>query len=197
MKIQSYEFPHSSFLSVEKDLNLIVSKMFNNQRLMKLLYYATPDCLSRPALSNEQKAKMFGETAQIRTIPWIEIDPEVKNFITISFDTFAPNGDNPQFRDNTIVFTIQCHRDNWSLRDFELRPYKIAAELDSMFSDKHLTGIGDLQFAGATFAPVDENYAGISLCYYAVHGGEDKYKMPNPVDEAAFIKDFDKTFNNK
>jgi hypothetical protein len=35
------------------------------------------------------------------------------------------------------------------MRDFQLRPYRIAAELDSMFSDRHLTGIGTLQFLGA------------------------------------------------
>jgi hypothetical protein len=30
-----------------------------------------------------------------------------------------------------------------------LRPYMIAAEIDSMLDGKHLTGIGDLQFLGA------------------------------------------------
>ena len=61
MKIQSYEFPHSSFLSVEKDLDLIVSKIFKNQRLLKMLYYPTKDCLSQPALNNEQKWAMLGD----------------------------------------------------------------------------------------------------------------------------------------
>jgi hypothetical protein len=36
------------------------------------------------------------------------------------------------------------------LEDFALRPYKIAAEIDSMFNNTHLTGIGELQFIGAT-----------------------------------------------
>jgi hypothetical protein len=35
------------------------------------------------------------------------------------------------------------------LKDFELRPYKIAAEIDTMFNNKHLSGIGLLQFMGA------------------------------------------------
>jgi hypothetical protein len=30
------------------------------------------------------------------------------------------------------------------MKDFQLRPFRIAAELDSMFNDKHLTGIGTL-----------------------------------------------------
>jgi hypothetical protein len=36
------------------------------------------------------------------------------------------------------------------MKDFELRPYKIAAELDYMFNGKHLTGIGKLEFLGAS-----------------------------------------------
>jgi hypothetical protein len=35
------------------------------------------------------------------------------------------------------------------MKDFELRPYRIAAELDSMFNNKRLTGIGDVEFLGA------------------------------------------------
>ena len=196
MKIENYQFPKSSFLSVEKDLNLIVSMMLKNDRLQKLLYYTTPDALQRPNLTEEQKLSLFGRKGNIRILPRIEIVPEINNFIVISFDTFAPNGVNPQFRDNTIVFTIVCHQDNWHLKDFELRPYKIAAELDTMFNEKHLTGIGDLEFVGGTYIPVNEDYAGFSMCFLAIHGGEDKYKMPNPADEAAFIKDFNKMYNN-
>lgn len=196
MKIQSYEFPHSSFLSVEKDLDLIVSKIFKNQRLLKMLYYPTKDCLSQPALNNEQKWTMVGDNQNIRIVPRIAINPDIKNYLLITFDTFAPNANNPQFRNNTIVFTIYCHQDCWFLKDFELRPYKIAAELDSMFCNKHLTGIGDLQFGGASYVKINEDYSGISVCYLAIHGGEDKYNMPNPRDEEQFIKDFNETFNN-
>jgi hypothetical protein len=30
--------------------------------------------------------------------------------------------------------------------------------------------------------------------YQAIHGGEDKYNMPNPNDDAAFIKDYNHSF---
>jgi hypothetical protein len=51
MKLKTYEFPHSSFLSVEKDLDIITSNFMKNERLKKLLYYTTPDALDRPNLS--------------------------------------------------------------------------------------------------------------------------------------------------
>jgi hypothetical protein len=44
MKIAS-ERPHSSFLSVEKDMNIIISKMLSDERLKRLLYYTSKDCI--------------------------------------------------------------------------------------------------------------------------------------------------------
>jgi hypothetical protein len=35
------------------------------------------------------------------------------------------------------------------------------------------------------------------LKYRAVHGGEDKKKMPNPKDEAAFEENFNQIFNGE
>jgi hypothetical protein len=60
------------------------------------------------------------------------------------------------------------------MRDFELRPYKIAAEIDTMFNDKRLTGIGTLKFLGMTQMVLTDEFAGLCLLYNAVHGEEDK-----------------------
>ncbi|MBQ9657363.1 MAG: hypothetical protein IJV31_01175 [Clostridia bacterium] len=45
MKIETYKTPKSSFLSVEKDLSIIVDRMLKNERLMKLIYYSVPNAL--------------------------------------------------------------------------------------------------------------------------------------------------------
>jgi hypothetical protein len=37
--------------------------------------------------------------------------------------------------------------------------------------------------------------AGICIQYEAIHGEEDKRKMPNPINEEQFIENFDKIFN--
>ena len=39
MKVQTYIYPKSSFLSLEKDMEIITSTMMKNERLKKLLYY--------------------------------------------------------------------------------------------------------------------------------------------------------------
>ena len=53
MKVESYTYPHSSFLSMEKDMNIIIEHIFKNNRLKKMLYYTTRDCLSKPNLTDE------------------------------------------------------------------------------------------------------------------------------------------------
>ena len=193
MKIETYTYPKSSFLALEKDMGIIVQMIMKNDRLKKMLYYTTKDCLDRPKLTKMQTNSLFGE--QIKIIPKLYVDHSVLNYIIVSFDNFVPNRTNPEFRDNIIEFDIICHYDQWHMKDFELRPYKIAAELDSMFSEQHLTGIGKLEFNGANQILLTNEYAGLCITFRAIHGEEDKKFMPNPIDEEAFIENFDAIFN--
>ena len=194
MKIESYVYPKSSFLSIEKDMRLIVDKIMKNENLKKLLFYTTKDCMTKPKLTEDETLELFGK--QIKIVPKLTVDNSVLNYIIINFDNFISNNSNPEFRDNLIEFDIVCHFDQWHLKDFQLRPYKIAAELDSMLNGKHLTGIGKLEFLGASQMILTDEYAGLCVIYSATHGEEDKINMPNPKDEASFIENFDEIFNN-
>lgn len=193
MKIETYSYPKSSFLSAEKDMNIIVQMIMKNERLKKMLHYTTRDCLSKPNLTEDETLDLFGKN--IKIVPKLYVDGSVLNYIIVSFDNFTPNATNTEFRDNIVEFDIICHFDQWHMRDFELRPYKIAAELDSMFNEKRLTGIGKLEFLGANQMILTDEYAGLCVMYQAIHGDEDKQKMPNPNTEADMIANFDAMFN--
>lgn len=192
MIIKNYSIPHSSFMSVDKDLSLITSWMLKNKNLCKMLYYTDRDALDRPNLTEEQKYSLMNK--QIKIVPKIYVDSSVLAYIIISMDNFTPS-ENPQFRDNIITFDIICHFDQWHLQDFQLRPYRIAAELDSMFNNEHLTGIGELHFIGASQIILNDEFAGLTLMYQAVHGGEDKKNTPNPNDQQKMIDDFNELFD--
>ena len=194
MKKETYTYPHSSFLSIEKDMNIIINKMFENDRLKKLLYYNTKDCLNKPKLTEEQTLSLINK--QIKMVPKLYVDKSVLNYIIISFDNFTPSA-NPEFRDNIVEFDIICHFDQWQMNDFKLRPYRIAAEIDMLFNNQKMTGIGELQFLGANQVILTDEFAGLCLMYQAVHGEEDKKYMPNPNEEKDFIIDFDQIFNQK
>ena len=195
MRIVNYEFPHSSFLSVEKDMELITNKMLKNERLKRLLFYTTKDALDKPDIGEDASLELCGKN--IKIVPKLYIDGSVLNYIIISFDNFTPNAENPEFRDNIISFDVICHFDQWQLKGFALRPFKIAAELDSMFNGKHLSGIGDLEFLGANQLIINDEFAGFTLMYQAIHGGEDKKNLPNPIENDKFVQEFDKTWNDK
>ena len=183
MKIDGYEAPKSSFLSINKDMRLLVDKILSNERLKKLLFYTTKDALEKPQLSEEESISLFGK--QIKLVPKLYVDNSVLTYIIISFDNFLPST-NPEFRDNLIEFDIICHFDQWQLKDYNLRPYRIAAEIDSMLDKRKLTGIGKIEFLGAKQIVLTDEFAGICLLYQTYHGEEDKKRMPNPIEQADF-----------
>ena len=193
MKIENYQFPKSSFLSVDKDMSIITDYLMKNDRLKKLLYYTTKDCLSKENLTEDETIELFGKN--IKIVPKLYVDGSVLNYIIISFDNFTGNRTNPEFRDNIIEFDIICHFDQWQLKDFQLRPYKIAAEIDSMLDDQKLTGIGKLEFLGANQMILTDEYAGLCLMYSAIHGEEDQTNAPKVEDEIDLDLNFDKIFN--
>jgi hypothetical protein len=110
MKIMTYQYPKSSFLSIEKDMGTIVSQMLKNNRLKKLLFYRTRDCLDKPNLTEDESLQLLSDQ-YIRMVPKLYVDKDILNYIIISFDNFIPNISNPEFRDNIISFDILCHFD--------------------------------------------------------------------------------------
>lgn len=195
MKKLTYQYPKSSFLSLEKDMGLIVDMMLKNDRLKRLLYYNTKDALKKPNLTEDQSLALF-EEGYIRMVPKLYVDKDILNYIIISFDNFAPSMTNPEFRDNVISFDIICHFDQWQMENFQLRPYKIAAEIDTLFNNRHLSGIGELQFLSADQLLINDEFAGINLIYSAVHGEDDKVNSPNEIDWEDININFDEIFNN-
>lgn len=192
MKRLVYKYPKSSFLSIDKDMNMIITKVMSNKRIKKLLYYTTQDALTKPDLTQEQTIELIGKN--IKNVPKLYVDGSVLNYVIINMDNFTPSS-NPEFRNCVIEFDIVCHFDQWNLKDFQLRPYKIAAEIDSMFDNRRLTGIGRLNFIGANQILLTDEYAGVCLMYAATHGGEDEQDAPKPADDADLIENYDEIEN--
>ena len=177
----------SSFLSCEKDAEIILRKLFIESRpysddLKSLLVINTSDCLeykTNPIYS--QKLKEIGlkelmEKGYIRLTPKLNFGEfeEVKSYILISFDNFVPNAKNPQFRDCTVSFDIICHTDYWDLGNYQLRPLKIVGFIDGILENSRLTGIGTFQMMGCSQLILNEELSGYTLMYRAIHGSDDE-----------------------
>lgn len=179
MKHNSYEYPKSSLLGIPKDAAIIIDRILSNPNLLRLLVYETRDWQSQPLPNGEQIKELF-TSHQISSVPKIKIDSKEKTYIRLTYGTVIRNASNPEYRDNTFGIDIICHYDNWDLGDFELRPYRVAGEIDAMLDKTHLTGIGELEFVSATPYVYNEEFAGVSLTYLAVRGHEDQ---KNPVND--------------
>ena len=178
MKHNSYEYPKSSLLGMPKDAAIIIDRILSNPNLLRLLVYETRDWQSQPLPNGEQIKELF-TSHQISSVPKIKIDSKENTYIRLTYGTVIRNASNPEYRDNTFGIDIICHYDNWDLGDFELRPYRVAGEIDAMLDKTHLTGIGELEFVSATPYVYNEEFAGVSLTYLAVRGHEDQ---KNPVN---------------
>lgn len=176
----------SSFLSVEKDIELILKKLFYesksaSEQLLRLLTIQTKDCLSD--LTNDEYITALRKLSLGKLIEdgYIKLEPKiympehekVKSYIIISLDNFTPNDAHPDFRDCTINFDIICHTDYWRMDNYQVRPIKIAGYIDGILNGSHLSGLGQLNFIGCKELVLDENLAGYTLTYRAVHWTED------------------------
>lgn len=172
MKIPGYEFPKKGFLSLEKDYAIIVNKMLHNENLKKLLYIQDKNCLSLPNLTDEQTLSLINKN--ILLVPKIKVNKDDGAYIIIEYDNFMTNANNPEFRDSLLHFYIVCSEDHALLSDFQLRTYKIAGELESMFNDQYLTGFGTLKFVSAINTIINQEFPCLVLTYISVHGSEDQ-----------------------
>ncbi len=189
MKRDAIELPNlnSSFLSVEKDIERILTKLFfdnkiENKQLLRLLVIPTRDCLSN--ITNPEYQEKIAQTTLASLIQegYVKLAPKiampeqeiVKTYIIISFDNFTPNLKNPHYRDCTIHFDILCHTDYWVMDNYQIRPLKIAGYIDGILNETNLTGIGTLNFIGSKETVLDEVLSGYTLSYRAIHGNDDR-----------------------
>lgn len=175
----------SSFLSCEKDTELIIKKLFVDSRpycdeLKRLLLINTKDCLddrTNPVYIEKIQNTSIGdliEQGYIRLKPQIAMgeNQEVMSYLRISYDNFTPTT-NLHYRDCIVMIDILCHIDAWDIGNFRQRPLKIAGYIDGILNDNKLTGIGTLEFVGCNEIVLSENLAGYCLAYRAVHGDDD------------------------
>ena len=103
---------------------------------------------------------------QILIVPKIfDENTEKMSYVTAIFDDFVVNQMNPDFKISTIRFDIACPYDEWLLDEGSLRPYLIMQEIDEMFNQAKLSGIGNLQFHRADALALSPQIGGYSMRY--------------------------------
>lgn len=181
----------SSFLSCSNDQETIWRKLLveskpYSDKLKKLLIINAPNCLDDTQAQYQQKIREYTvkdmkDGQYIKAVPKLSFGEheEVKSYILLEFDDFVPT-DNPMYRDCVISFSVVCHLDYWEMDDYKLRPWEIAGYIDGILDNEHLSGIGTLQFIGASQLVLSEYLGGVVLRYVATHSKNDDSEKVNP-----------------
>ena len=141
----------------------IANKIMQNQRICRLLKYNVRDPFN-PERPNVDGIDLIHK--QILIVPKIYDDSTEKmSYVTAIFDDFVVNQINPDFKLSTIRFDIACPYDEWVLDEQSLRPYLIMEEIDKMFNQGKLAGIGNLQFYRADNLTLSPWIGGYSMKY--------------------------------
>ena len=142
----------------------IADKLMNNQRICRMLKYQVRDPFDEKKYPDVDGADLINK--QILIVPKIYDDSTEKmSYITAIFDDFVVNMLNPEFKTSTVRFDIACPYDEWLLNDKSLRPYLIMQEIDAMFNESKLAGIGTLQFHRADNLTLSPQIGGYSMRY--------------------------------
>lgn len=151
------------FESVGQNFHIIARRLMKSERLMKLLLIneSNADSSTR-TLTPQEIANAFNDN--IRTIPIIDKDTEMKNYIIIQSGGFVASK-NEMYMDYLIMFDVVCNVRSWEMDDYTPRPYKIMQEIDNAMNQTKIDSLGPVQFYSATNLVINEEMAGFTLTY--------------------------------
>ena len=141
----------------------IADKIMTNQRICRLLKHHVRNPFSED-LPDVDGDELINK--QILITPKVyDEETEKMSYITAVFDSFSVNSFNSEFKNAIIRFDIACPYDEWLLDGESLRPYLIMEEIDKMFNEGRLAGIGKLQFWRASCLTLTPYIGGYCMWY--------------------------------
>lgn len=158
----------ADFGTVEKDFADITSRILTNDNVVKLLYFNTPDCLTKDKhiITDEILSEVAKDN--LRIVPSLRVPENKGSYIIVTFDTFVINAHNPEFMDNLFLLDVLCPSDTWMMDSYMMRPFQIMHELQRMFNDKPLNGIGKAFLLGANLLNLGD-YTGYQMAFSVIN----------------------------
>ena len=154
-----------NFAVMGNNLFRIVSKIMDNKKVCRLLKYQDAEPFS-PEKPNVDGADLLHK--QIIIVPKIPEEGIECSFIIVVFDQYTINPANPDYKICRIRFDVVCPFSEWVINADNLRPYLLMQELDTMFNQSKLNGLGHLQFTHSEPLVLSPQMGGYSM-YYQVN----------------------------
>ena len=125
-------------------LQKIMTRLFANQRLLKLLYYTEKDPYSQPDLTQEQIQKEIFEKL-IKIVPRVGPKETANSIIVLKVENSQYDENNSEFRNITIGIENFVPLTQWIIKDDNLRPFAIMGEIQKSLNGKTINGLGKLK----------------------------------------------------
>lgn len=148
------------FKELNKNMNDVMTKLVGNPNLCKLLKYNTSNALSQTDVDSPENLLYD----KIFPYPFnTDVLTEASSLIITTFDNFTPTK-GQGFKNSYVVFRVIVHNSLWVTND-GLRPYLILNELDEIFNNQRVIGLGKLAFNSCNGLWISQNYTGYTLVY--------------------------------
>ena len=131
------------------NLQKIMTRLFTNQRLLKLLYYTDKDPYSQPDLTQEQiKTEIYEKL--IKITPRVGPKETAHSILVLKVARGVTDSGNSEFRNIQIDVESFVPLTQWIIKDDNLRPFAIMGEVQKSLNGKTINGLGKMQ--GGDFA---------------------------------------------
>lgn len=131
------------------NLQKIMTRLFANQNLLKLLYYTDKDPYSQPDLTQEQIKKEIYEKL-IKIVPRVGPKETAHSVLVIKVGRGSTDSSNTEFRNINISIESFVPLTQWIIKDDNLRPFAIMGEIQKSLNGKTINGLGKM--TGGDFA---------------------------------------------
>ena len=129
----------------ELGLNLqkIITRLEDNQNLLKLLYYTDKDPLSHADLSQTTIQNEIFEKL-IKIVPRVGPKETATSLISMRVVHGTLLSNNEEFRNISLAIEVFVPLTQWIIKDSNLRPFAIMGEIQNSLNNKIINGIGKL-----------------------------------------------------
>lgn len=147
-----------------QNLFKILNKLSHNQDLCRLLKYQDTAPLKRDSKHPDVNGVELLNSHLLYVPKYPETGIE-NSYVMAVFDHFSINPVNPDFKLTTIRFEVVCPYTEWMIEENNLRPYLIMQEIDYMFNQTKLSGLGNLQFLRSKPLTLSPQMGGYTMEY--------------------------------
>lgn len=125
------------------NLQKIITRLQENQNLLKLLYYTGKDPFAGTDLTATQiKNEVFEKL--IKIVPRVGPKETAHSIITLRVVRGDSNPGNNEFRDFMINIEVFVPLTQWIIKDSNLRPFAIMGEIHKSLNNKTINGLGKM-----------------------------------------------------